>query len=83
MFLKPEVSKECADRLAFNLNYTPTLNWLTYQKLLEMSKLLMEHLRPLGAREMIDVQSFMWVIGQGKLTALARPRKADERIKER
>lgn len=63
MFLKPEVTKDCADRLAFNLGYSPALNWTTYDRLLTMCSLLMEHLRPLGARDMIDVQSFIWLIG--------------------
>lgn len=62
MFLKPNATKVCADRLAFNLNYSPTPNWLTYSKLMEMSDLLMDHLRPLGAQDYIDIQSFIWVI---------------------
>lgn len=30
MFLKPEVTKAAAERLAFNLDYDPKLNWRTY-----------------------------------------------------
>ena len=63
MFLKPEVTKACADRLTFDLNYRAELNWLTYKKLLEMSDILMQKLGPLGAQDFIDVQSFIWVIG--------------------
>lgn len=65
MFLKPEVTQECAARLMFDLNYRPQLNWLTYSKLLAMSDLLLAELRPLGARDFIDVQSFIWLIGAG------------------
>ncbi len=65
MFLKPEVTQDCAARLTFDLNYRPQLNWLTYAKLLEMSRLLLGHLRPYGARDFIDVQSFIWLIGGG------------------
>jgi len=65
MFLKPEVTQDCAARLIFELNYRPQLNWLTYAKLLEMSRYLLQVLRPLGARDFIDIQSFIWLIGGG------------------
>jgi hypothetical protein len=65
MFLKPEVTQDCAARLTFDLGYSPQLNWLTYSRLLEMSRCLLEQLRPLGARDFIDVQSFIWLIGGG------------------
>ena len=64
MFLKPEPTKECADRMRFNLQYRSDLPWLTYHKLMEMSDNLLERLRPLGARDYIDVQSFIWVIAK-------------------
>ena len=65
MFLKPEVTQDCANRFNFDLNYRPQLNWLTYAKLLEMSGHLLDTLRPYGARDFIDVQSFIWLIGAG------------------
>jgi hypothetical protein len=65
MFLKPNVTKDCAARLTFDLKYSPQLNWATYSKLLEMSHYLMECLTPYGAVDFIDVQSFIWVIGGG------------------
>ncbi|HNZ96676.1 MAG TPA: DUF3553 domain-containing protein [Thermoanaerobaculia bacterium] len=65
MFLKPEVTQDCANRLTFDLDYRPQLNWPTYAKLLEMSGHLLETLRPYGARDYIDVQSFIWLIGGG------------------
>lgn len=62
MFLKPRVTKEAAERLAFDLLYDSTPQWHTYACLLKLSSVLMEDwLRPLGARDMIDVQSFIWV----------------------
>ena len=64
MFLKPEPTKECAERLRFDIQYSSELRWITYRKLMEMSDLLLERLRPLGARDYIDVQSFMWVIAK-------------------
>lgn len=62
MFLKPEATQGCAERLAFNLEYDAALNWNTYQKLLTMSAMLMNYLHPLGARDMIDVQSFIFLV---------------------
>ena len=61
MFLKPGVTRVAADRLAFDLLYDSTPQWRTYSRLLKMSSILMESLRPLGARDMIDIQSFIWL----------------------
>jgi hypothetical protein len=63
MFLKPEVTKSCADRMLFDLNYKADLNWTTYSQLLVLSDALFNLLKPLGAKDYIDVQSFIWVIG--------------------
>ena len=63
MFLKPEPTKKCAKRMAFKLLYTPRLNWSTYRQLLEMSHCLLDELKPLGAKDLIDVQSFIWLLG--------------------
>jgi hypothetical protein len=76
MFLKPEVTQHCAEVLAFDLQYSATLNWPTYERLLEMSQILLAHLRPHGARDLIDVQSFIWVIARqagGQYGAAAPP----------
>lgn len=62
MFLKPDATKKCAERLNFNLCYDARPNWLTYSKLLAMCDVLMEYLKPHGARDMIDLQSFIWCI---------------------
>jgi hypothetical protein len=37
---------------------------LTYKKLMQMGGQLLERLRPLGAQDYIDVQSFIWVIAK-------------------
>jgi len=65
MFLKPEVTQDCAARLTFDLAYDTALNWESYSKLLEMSSYLLEVLQPYGARDFIGVQSFIWLIGSG------------------
>lgn len=63
MFLKPEVTRKAADRLGFELHYDPTPNWVTYEALLRMSEVYRKLLADLGCRDMIDVQSFIWVTG--------------------
>lgn len=65
MFLKPAVTQQCAERLTFDLAYRPQLNWVTYSRLLAMAGILLAALRPYGARDFIDVQSFIWRIGDG------------------
>jgi hypothetical protein len=62
ILLQPELIKASAARLAFELQYRATPNVLTYRKLEKLYRLLMDRLEPLGARDYMDVQSFLWVI---------------------
>ena len=66
MFLKPWVTQQAAQRLAFDLLYDAKPNWSTYSNLLAMSDLLMNNLREFGVRDYMDVQSFIWVVGDKK-----------------
>ena len=66
MFLKPIVTRQAADRLAFDLLYETKPNWATYSNLLAMSNLLMSNLSEFGVRDYMDVQSFIWVVGDKK-----------------
>lgn len=63
MFLKPEVTKACASRITFNLSYSAQLNWITYSQLIKLAEILFEELKPMGAKDYIDVQSYIWIIG--------------------
>ncbi|MFC1606312.1 hypothetical protein ACFL33_05570, partial [Pseudomonadota bacterium] len=63
MFLKPEVTKACAERMMFDLNYDSKLNWVTYSQLIKLTRMLFKELQPMGAKDHIDVQSYIWVIG--------------------
>jgi hypothetical protein len=62
MFLKPMQTRKTADAFMFDLLYTPRPNWSTCERLRQLSREILEHIRPLGAKDMIDVQSFMWVV---------------------
>lgn len=64
MFLKPLYTNRAADRLNFNLNYDPRPNWVTFRRLHDLADLLLENLRPYGAKDYIDVQTFIYVTGR-------------------
>ena len=59
--LKPTNTDIIAARMGSNLKYDTTPNWETYELFLRMSNALLARLAPLGAKDMIDVQQFMWV----------------------
>jgi hypothetical protein len=61
MFLKPRVTKRAAETLGFDLKYKSTPNWETYEALLRMGRNCLALLRPLGAVDFVDVQSFIFV----------------------
>ena len=62
MFLKPMQTRRIAEAFSFDLLYSSRPTWDTYRRLLTLSTQLLDRLRPLGARDLIDVQSFMWVV---------------------
>ena len=59
--LKLGASKRIAARMGADILYSSQIGWHTYSAMLDVSKELLERLSPLGARDYIDVQSFMWV----------------------
>jgi len=59
--LKPTNTELIAARTGTNIKYDTTPNWETYDAVLRMSQSLFERLQPLGAKDLIDVQQFMWV----------------------
>ena len=61
---RPIESQKCAARLNYDLRYSTGLNWWTYDRFLEMAKVLMERLTPMGARDFIDVQFFVSTIAK-------------------
>jgi len=59
MLLRPKFAGEVAHRLGLRLSYAAEPNWFTYSALLGSAALLLEKLRPIGARDFVDVESFM------------------------
>ncbi len=70
MLLRPRFACDVAHRLGLELAYEPRPNWSTYSALLRSAEVLLERLRPLGARDHVDVDSFMHLV----TTKPSRPR---------
>ncbi len=62
MLLKPQVTKRFAAMLGNALIYEAHPNWMTYVNLLEMSAGTLGMLKPLGARDYLDLLTFMQVV---------------------
>lgn len=71
MFLKPGRTKEITRRLGEDILYSSTPTWDTYERLLVFSNSLLEFLKPHGAQDMIDVQSFISTITSSDDPALS------------
>jgi hypothetical protein len=65
MFLKPEATKDFAARVGhrFHLDYEPRLEISVYECLLDLVERTSAELAELKPRDHIDVQSFIWVVG--------------------
>jgi hypothetical protein len=63
IFLKPNVTRIAAREYGFNFEYKSRPSWETYANLLEFAATVGNDLRDMGPRDMIDIQSFMWVQG--------------------
>jgi len=63
MFLKPNVTRLAAARYGFDFHYRSQPNWATYSEFLDLAAMIRHEQRALGPRDLIDVQSFLWVQG--------------------
>jgi hypothetical protein len=66
LFLKPRVTRKAARAYGFDFGYRPEPSWPVYHGLQTFGAIIRRDLdrRPgLRARDMIDVQSFIWVQG--------------------
>jgi hypothetical protein len=62
-FFKPTVTREAARRLGVDLPYGSRPSWPVYNALLVFLTKLRAGLRDMRPRDMIDLQSFLWVQG--------------------
>lgn len=63
MFLKPNTIRAAARAYGYELPYRPRPSWEVYDGLLAFCALVREDLADLRPRDMIDIQSFLWVQG--------------------
>jgi hypothetical protein len=63
IFLKPTVTKAAALAYGFDFHYASRPQWHTYESLLAFTRVVQRDLRDLRPRDMIDIQSFIWVQG--------------------
>jgi hypothetical protein len=66
MFLKPNVTRLAARRYGFDLAYTSKPAWPTYARVLTFAETVRRDVRDLRPRDMIDLQSFIWVQGSSE-----------------
>jgi len=63
IFLKPVVTKLAAAEYGYDLVYKSRPSWETYATLLGFAERIRSDLRDLKPRDMMDLQSFIWVQG--------------------
>jgi hypothetical protein len=66
IFFKPTVTRTAAERYGFDLPYASWPSWETYRHVLEFGSVVAADLRDLRPKDMIDIQSFIWVIGSAE-----------------
>jgi hypothetical protein len=62
-FFKPMVTREAARRYGMELSYAARPSWPLYRELLSFVRKVREDIGDLRPRDMIDMQSFLWVQG--------------------
>jgi hypothetical protein len=62
-FLKPKVTRLATQEYGYELEYQSRANWGTYADLPNFAAVVRCDLRDLRMRDMIDIQSFLWVQG--------------------
>lgn len=66
IFFKPTVTRTAAKRYGFELHYSSRPSWDVYRGVLEFAAVVARDLRDLKPRDMIDIQSFIWVAGSAE-----------------
>ena len=68
-FFKPTVTRAAASRLGEELLYASRPSWGHYQALLAFVDAVRRDIRDLKPKDMIDVQSFLWVQGSDEYSS--------------
>jgi hypothetical protein len=64
--LKPNVTREAAKEYGFDFRYSSRPGWETYASLLEFADVVRRYLREMRPRDLIDIQSVIWVLGSNE-----------------
>jgi hypothetical protein len=63
MFVKPNVMRRAAEAYGYSFDYHSRPTWSTYQSALDFAARVRRDVSELRPRDMIDLQSFIWVQG--------------------
>jgi hypothetical protein len=63
IFLKPNTTREAARKIGLSFDYVSRPNWRTYAGYLTLARAVRAAIRDMRPRDMIDIQSFLWVQG--------------------
>ncbi len=63
IFLKPNVTRRAAEAYGYDFHYASRPSYETYASILDFAALVRRDVRDLSPRDMIDLQSFIWVQG--------------------
>jgi hypothetical protein len=63
IFLKPNVTRRGAEAYGYDFRYQSKQTWPVYRSLLDFAETIRRDCRDLHPRDMIDLQSFIWVQG--------------------
>jgi hypothetical protein len=66
IFLKPNVTCAAAKEYDFPFEYEANLSWNTNESLLKFGETIHRDLIDLGPKDIIDIQSFIWVLGSSE-----------------
>ena len=69
IYLKPMVTRRAAAAYGFDFRYASRPNWDTYNSLLTFARTVRRDVRVMRPRDMIDIQSFIWVQGSEEYPA--------------
>jgi hypothetical protein len=62
-FFKPTVTREAIRRCGIPFEYTSRPSWPVYKSLLDVARTIRDEIKCMRPRDMIDMQSFLWVQG--------------------
>jgi hypothetical protein len=66
IFLKPNVTRTAAREYGYDFQYNSRPTWEIYKNLLDFAEMIRREHSDLQPRDLIDIQSFIWVIGSSE-----------------